>query len=663
MEVSITLSLFFYHPSSLCIQLRPLFLMPDPSLEFLQSFDVVEFSNTLDSSSSTLTPSLNTSPFSDGLAFDIHHQPTSDTFPEQLEDDDAETENTPAITSTRIRWGKGKGASCKVLPDAPIFNNIFSHAWPVHKAYGCLPWPLQQLGDTLSPLKMFTLFFSDSTLQQLAKNTNAYAGLHHAGEHGRKWQDTTSNDLHIFITLLIYMGVYCQPVTSEYWSSLPSIPQHTITQHMTLTCFEQLKWYLHVSDPTQLQEAWCSKMEPLASELASKFHQFYTPSTNVSIDEMIICFSGRSAHTIQMKAKPTPEGYKIFAICNAGYTYGFLFSLRVHSIHGIQPIPGLTTTAAAIVHLAKMLPYSLHAFNIYMDNYFSSIPLFKHLCSLQIRAYGTVCINSGHYPSDLKVSKAEKLQWNIISGEVVDNEVLAAVWVDNAPVTMLTTIHQITGTDSLVLCDHCCPHTTSTNAQNVQQIFNGQPRALLNIPKVIDNYNFNMNGVDVSDQYRSYYSTQLTVYRTWMPFFFWILDTAIVNAYRLHHTSGGTLSHKDFWVKLAWALIKEAICNKNVKRPTRNEISDDPKKNTKRWYFTQACPDLNPLRLSVGMHLPYPTESRLCCDLCQYKATVQKNPSYKAKTQSSTKCKLCDAVLCYQADRNCFTEYHTQKEF
>lgn len=102
--------------------------MPDPSLESLQSFDVVEFSNASDSSStsapssSTLTPSLDTSPFGDGLAFDIHRRPTVGTFPEQPEDDDAETENTPASTSTRIHQGKGKGVSCKVLPDARYPN-------------------------------------------------------------------------------------------------------------------------------------------------------------------------------------------------------------------------------------------------------------------------------------------------------------------------------------------------------------------------------------------------------------------------------------------------------------------------------------------------------------------------------------------------------------
>ncbi|KAF9367391.1 hypothetical protein CPB97_005841, partial [Podila verticillata] len=145
-----------------------------------------------------------------------------------------------------------------------------------------------------------------------------------------------------------------------------------------------------------------------------------------------------------MKGKPTPEGYKILTLCEAGYTYAFLYTSRIKSIIGIEKIPGLSLTSSAIVHLAKTLPYSTCTFNIYMDNYFSNVRLFKFLHGLNIGACGTVRINSADFPEPLKVSKSEKLDWNKLSGVVVNNQVLAIVWMDNAPVTMLTTIHSIT---------------------------------------------------------------------------------------------------------------------------------------------------------------------------------------------------------------------------
>lgn len=43
-----------------------------------------------------------------------------------------------------------------------------------------------------------------------------------------------------------------------------------------------------------------------------------------------------------------------------------------------------------------------------------------------------------------------------------------------------------------------------------------------------------MGGVDITDQRRSYYYTQLRTCRNWYPLFFWLLDTAIINSFILY---------------------------------------------------------------------------------------------------------------------------------
>ena len=43
-----------------------------------------------------------------------------------------------------------------------------------------------------------------------------------------------------------------------------------------------------------------------------------------------------------------------------------------------------------------------------------------------------------------------------------------------------------------------------------------------------------MNGVDIADHLRSNYCTQLTSHRTWVPLFYWLLDTVIINSYRIY---------------------------------------------------------------------------------------------------------------------------------
>ena len=94
------------------------------------------------------------------------------------------------------------------------------------------------------------------------------------------------------------------------------------------------------------------------------------------------------------------------------------------------------------------------------------------------------------------------------------------LWVDNGPVTMLSTIHIISGEGSRVLKERRRPRETSTNSNKIRAVFEGASHKSLPISKIIDNYNHNMGGVDVADQLRIYYSTQLTISQTWMPYFF-----------------------------------------------------------------------------------------------------------------------------------------------
>ena len=103
------------------------------------------------------------------------------------------------------------------------------------------------------------------------------------------------------------------------------------------------------------------------------------------------------------------------------------------------------------------------------------------------------------------------------------------------------------------------PRTTSTNAATTRRPFtHGRERAILPIPQIIDNYNHNMNGlgVDRADQLRASYSTQLKALRNWLPLFFWILDTSIVNAFILFKFFHPNTTHSQFRLDLAKSLVK-----------------------------------------------------------------------------------------------------------
>ena len=198
----------------------------------------------------------------------------------------------------------------------------------------------EQLGvgwDT--PGRFFQLFFTNSTLEVIKQNTNHYAYMKGAGEPGhRRWKDMTIAELKIFLGLVIYMGVFKSARVGDYWRNDGVFPQHNIARFMGHVRFEQLKRYFHLSPPTPTplpRTRWTEKLEPLSSNLQAKFQQLCRPATPVSIDEMMIRFTGRSEHISLIKSKPTPEGFKIIALCEKGYTFSFLYTSRTQSFTGL----------------------------------------------------------------------------------------------------------------------------------------------------------------------------------------------------------------------------------------------------------------------------------------------------------------------------------------
>lgn len=174
------------------------------------------------------------------------------------------------------------------------------------------------------PLIWFKLFFTERVFEELARNTNAYAALKGAGSQGRPWRVVTAAELKVWIGLVVYMSVVRQSRLAELWYRSGDWPRHSICRFMGLTRFKQIKRYFHVSpppppSPTRTGSTLFDKLEPLSTWLKESFARVVTPASYVTIDKMIIRFTGRSKHTIMMRGKPTPVGYNVLALCDRGY--------------------------------------------------------------------------------------------------------------------------------------------------------------------------------------------------------------------------------------------------------------------------------------------------------------------------------------------------------
>jgi hypothetical protein len=70
---------------------------------------------------------------------------------------------------------------------------------------------------------------------------------------------------------------------------------------------------------------------PLYEVLRQQFKAYVVLGQDVSFDEMMVPYTGRSSHILKMKNKPIAEGFKIWALCDHGYTWDFLWYSRIKS--------------------------------------------------------------------------------------------------------------------------------------------------------------------------------------------------------------------------------------------------------------------------------------------------------------------------------------------
>jgi Transposase IS4 len=220
-----------------------------------------------------------------------------------------------------------------------------------------------------------------------------------------------------------------------------------------------------------------------------------------------------------MPNKPIKQGYKIYAIADHGYIYNWLWSSREKGYQDVYLHDGLTNTGRLVRALVLSLPRQY--ITIYLDNYFTSIPLFSELRACNFRAVGTTRPHK-EFPKELialKTRFATKLEHNTLVATVVDN-VLCFAWQDNNIVLGLSNIHTVNTTANFILSERKRPAKTSTNGRLVRKTFGDKPSKLIEIPCIIDDYNHYIGGVDLANQFREAYETHKPTLRNWWPLFY-----------------------------------------------------------------------------------------------------------------------------------------------
>lgn len=291
--------------------------------------------------------------------------------------------------------------------------------------------------------------------------------------------------------------------------------------------------------------------------------------------------------------------------------------------------PDLGVSINVVVRMARSIPRDMN-YQLYFDNWFTSLQLQVYLAKAGILSLGTVKRN--RLPN-CKLSTEKELKQRgrgSYSEQVctVDGVDLSAIaWYDNKTVHLLSSF-----VGSQPLCE-------------VKRYFvSKKAHQMVTCPQLVQVYNVYMGGVDRLDSMLGYYRIKIRSKKWYLRIFFHLVDLTVVNAWILWRTSSGKyMPLKEFKSSVALELCKAGkdIARKRG-RPSM-EVEAEIQKKKSRSPAT-VVPSID-VRLDNIGHLPTWLKIRQRCKI----------PNCKGFTYIS--CVKCKTALCLHKHKNCFSTF------
>jgi hypothetical protein len=211
-----------------------------------------------------------------------------------------------------------------------------------------------------------------------------------------------------------------------------------------------------------------------------------------------------------MPKKPEKWGIKFWVLADSSSKFIYCFDIycgkNLEAEMRVEAPSGQGGAAYGVVmNLLRGLEDKGHC--VVMDNFFTSIPLFRDLASKGIYATGTIRSNRIGIPSHLKNTRTwRRCEQGHLEWAMHDSGGMSCVmWKDKCPVLLLST-------HALPIGFPCMP------VDKVPQR-NGTVREMVPTSSMLLEYTTFMRSVDVADQIRASYSSQSRSYKWWHRIF------------------------------------------------------------------------------------------------------------------------------------------------
>jgi DNA polymerase III subunit epsilon len=385
-----------------------------------------------------------------------------------------------------------------------------------------------------SPVKAWRHIFTSNLLEKVTKYTNEYGNA----KCSDIYEDIKSSDITDFICVLFIASVQKRKDKPKNWFSSDIMLENLVMKRiMSGRKFLMILRFLHVCSlvnqplPSDPGYSPIYKIKEFQDYLETRFTSSFIPGQYLSLDESLVRAFGRIKFKVRIVTKSARYGIKMYVLTDA--TTAFVLKVIVYTgayTYQVCEREDLMKTVKVVVELTKA--YQGTHRTIYIDRFYTSLDLMKQLDKVDLYVTGTVMKN--RVPKDLVIAKTSQQFKNMNRGDFTKHKYNYVA--ENGKVI---SYGLVCWKDRDIV--YCLTSNSNTNEVGncYRRTMNG--RVLLERPKVIEEYNMHMGGVDLADQKRLHAnSTIMGQNRWWLKLFFYFLDVGTANALVLHNMAMNT---------------------------------------------------------------------------------------------------------------------------
>ena len=326
------------------------------------------------------------------------------------------------------------------------------------------------------PYDFFSLLFPEELWDVLVEQTNIYVAQK---QRKSRFNDTNKDEMKAFVGALFFMAVHRLPNFDHYFSrdwvfAVPAI-QNVFTRNRIWQ-----QWLnFHLADnsrqlaPTDEGYDKLYKLRPMINVMREKFKQAYNIGQKVCFDEHMVKGKGKNPFKQYLPMKLNKRGTKIWEL--ACSCCGYLYDFQVYTGKS-----GGNAERGLAHRVVTDLVMQLHDKEtvMYIDNFFTSIPLLQELKESSINVVGTIRTNRKESPKALQNKNLLKQMNRGDFHTVACKTTVCTVWKDRKHVSFLSNVHYSHG-----------------NCTISRKLRRGENAILPRPPCTVD-YNKNMGTVD-----------------------------------------------------------------------------------------------------------------------------------------------------------------------